>query len=46
MEHGEVWSQGQNVTPKIGSLLEKLDLERLIVSKELGVKVKTIFDHF
>ena len=46
MEHGEVWSQGQNVTPKIGSLLEKLDLERLMIAKELGVKVKTIFDHF
>ncbi len=46
MENGEVWSQGKNVTPKIGSLLEKLDLERLMIAKELGVRVKTIFDHF
>ena len=25
MERGEVWSQGQNVTPKVGRLLEALD---------------------
>ena len=29
MERGEDWSQGLNVTPKVGRLLEKLDLERL-----------------
>ncbi|WP_298918435.1 NAD/NADP octopine/nopaline dehydrogenase family protein [uncultured Roseobacter sp.] len=46
MERGEVWSQGQNVTPKIGRLLEQLDLERLSIAKALGLDVKTIFDHF
>ena len=46
MERGEVWSQGQNVTPKIGRLLEMLDLERLAIAETLGLKVKTIFEHF
>ncbi|MGR3661278.1 MAG: NAD/NADP octopine/nopaline dehydrogenase family protein [Paracoccaceae bacterium] len=46
MERGEVWSQGQNITPKIGSLLEALDLERLAIAKELGLSVRTIFEHF
>ncbi|NNE79477.1 MAG: NAD/NADP octopine/nopaline dehydrogenase [Silicimonas sp.] len=46
MERGEVWSQGQNVTPKVGRLLEQLDLERLAIAEALGLDVKTIFEHF
>jgi len=46
MERGETWSQGQNVTPKVGRLLEKLDLERLAIAKALDLDVKTIFEHF
>ncbi len=46
MERGETWSQGQNVTPKIGRLLEELDKERLAIAGALGLKVKTIFEHF
>lgn len=46
MERGEVWSQGQNVTPKVGRLLEQLDLERLAIAEALGLEVKTIFEHF
>ncbi|MEP2030767.1 MAG: NAD/NADP octopine/nopaline dehydrogenase family protein [Paracoccaceae bacterium] len=46
MERGETWSQGQNVTPKVGRLLEKLDLERLAIAKVLNLNVKTIFEHF
>lgn len=46
MERGETWSQGQNVTPKVGRLLEQLDLERLAIAKTLGLDVKTIFEHF
>lgn len=46
MERGEVWSQGQNVTPTIGRLLEQLDLERLAIAKALDLKVRTIFEHF
>lgn len=46
MERGETWSQGQNVTPKVGRLLEKLDLERLAIAEALGLQVKTIFEHF
>lgn len=46
MERGEAWSQGQNVTPKVGRLLEKLDLERLAIAEALGLSVKTIFEHF
>lgn len=46
MERGEVWSQGQNVTPKVGRLLEQLDIERLAIAKALNLEVKTIFEHF
>ncbi len=46
MERGEDWSQGLNVTPKVGRLMEKLDLERLEIAKVLGLDVKTIFEHF
>jgi opine dehydrogenase len=46
MERGETWSQGQNVTPRIGALLEALDQERLAIADALGVSVRTIFEHF
>ncbi|MGE0008427.1 MAG: NAD/NADP octopine/nopaline dehydrogenase family protein [Parvibaculaceae bacterium] len=46
MERGETWSQGQNVTPKVGRLLEALDEERLAIARELGLDVRTIFQHF
>jgi len=46
MERGEVWSQGQNVTPTVGRLLEELDQERLAIAQALGLDVKTIFEHF
>ena len=46
MEHGENWSQGLNVTPNIGRLLEALDSERLAIAVQLGVSVRTIFEHF
>lgn len=46
MEHGENWSQGANVTPAVGRLLEALDKERLAIAAAFGVEVRTIFDHF
>ena len=46
MERGEDWSQGQNVTPKVGALLEALDAERLAIAEALGLSVRTIFEHF
>lgn len=46
MERGETWSQGQNVTPKVGRLLEELDRERLQIAQALGLEVRTIFEHF
>lgn len=46
MERAETWSQGQNVTPKVGRLLEQLDLERLAIAEKLGLSVRTIFEHF
>ncbi len=46
MERGESWSQGQNVTPKVGALLEALDRERLAIAEALGLQTKTIFEHF
>lgn len=46
MERGESWSQGQNVTPNVGRLLEDLDQERINVATALGLQVRTIFEHF
>ena len=46
MERGETWSQGQNVTPKVGRLLEELDQERLVIAAALGLDVRDIFQHF
>ncbi len=46
MERGETWSQGQNVTPNVGRLLEKLDEERIAIATKLGLEVRNIFQHF
>lgn len=46
MERGETWSQGQNVTPNIGRLLEELDRERIAIAEALGLRVRTIYEHF
>lgn len=46
MERGEAWSQGQNVTPNVGRLLEALDEERIAIATKLGLEVRTIFQHF
>ena len=46
MERGEAWSQGQNVTPNVGRLLEALDQERLAIACALELDVRTVFEHF
>ncbi|KQY68014.1 NAD/NADP octopine/nopaline dehydrogenase [Ensifer sp. Root142] len=46
MERGESWSQGQNVTPNVGRLLEDLDRERIAIASKLGLEVRNIFQHF
>jgi opine dehydrogenase len=46
MERGETWNQGLNVTPNVGRLLEALDRERLAIAADLGLDVRTIFEHF
>ncbi|MFV0490375.1 MAG: NAD/NADP octopine/nopaline dehydrogenase family protein [Pseudorhodobacter sp.] len=46
MEKGEIWSQGEHVTPLVGRLLEALDAERLAIAGALGLEVRTIFEHF
>eukprot|EP00591_Stephanopyxis_turris_P002939 CAMPEP_0195526300 /NCGR_PEP_ID=MMETSP0794_2-20130614/27284_1 /TAXON_ID=515487 /ORGANISM="Stephanopyxis turris, Strain CCMP 815" /LENGTH=469 /DNA_ID=CAMNT_0040656953 /DNA_START=35 /DNA_END=1444 /DNA_ORIENTATION=- len=46
MERHEQWSQGLNITPNIGRLLESLDQERMTIAKALRVDVRTIQEHF
>jgi len=46
MERGERWSQGLNVTPNVGRLLEALDRERLDIARAAGCETKTIYEHF
>lgn len=45
MERAEAWGQAENVTPKVGRLLEDLDRERLAIATALGLEVRTIFQH-
>ncbi len=45
MDKGEDWYQFQNITPRIGGLLEGLDRERLDIADALGLKVKTVYEH-
>jgi opine dehydrogenase len=46
MERGEEWSQGQNITPTVGRLIEALDEERLAIAKIFGLSVRTVREHF
>jgi opine dehydrogenase len=46
MEQGEEWSQGGNITPGVGRLIEALDLERLAIAKTFDLPVKTVQEHF
>ena len=42
----EPWYQGKCITPKVGRLMEALDLERIDIAKELNIDVRTIYEHF
>jgi opine dehydrogenase len=46
MERGEEWSQGENITPTVGRLIEALDEERLAIAKVFGLSVRTVREHF
>lgn len=46
MEKGEAWGQGEHVTPAVGRTIEALDLERLAIAEALGLKVRTVQQHF
>jgi len=42
----EPWYQGKCITPKVGRLMEALDLERINIAKVLEIDVRTIYEHF
>ena len=42
----ETWFQGKSITPKVGRLMEALDLERINIAKVLDIDVRTIYEHF
>ncbi|ESX49065.1 NAD/NADP octopine/nopaline dehydrogenase family protein [Mesorhizobium sp. C416B] len=46
MEKAEQWSQGGNVTPAVGRLIEALDAERLAIAAHFGIAVRTVQEHF
>ncbi|WGF90329.1 NAD/NADP octopine/nopaline dehydrogenase family protein [Marinivivus vitaminiproducens] len=46
MEKGEAWGQNANLTDAVGRLLEALDRERLAIAHALGVRVRTITEHY
>jgi opine dehydrogenase len=45
MDKKEQWYQFEHTTPRIGSLLESLDQERLDIAEALGLDVKTLAEH-
>lgn len=46
MEKGEVWDQGEHVTPAVGRVIEALDAERLAIAEAFGLSVRTVRQHF
>ncbi|RWA84444.1 NAD/NADP octopine/nopaline dehydrogenase family protein [Mesorhizobium sp.] len=46
MEKAEQWSQGGNVTPAVGRLIEALDAERLAIASHFDIAVRTVKEHF
>ncbi|WP_176084475.1 NAD/NADP-dependent octopine/nopaline dehydrogenase family protein [Martelella sp. HB161492] len=46
MEKGEIWSQGEHVTPAVGAFIEALDRERLAIAEAFGLRTKTVQEHF
>jgi opine dehydrogenase len=46
MEKAEQWSQGGNVTPAVGRVIEALDAERLAIAAHFGIAVRTVEEHF
>lgn len=46
MEKAEQWSQGENVTPAVGRVIEALDAERLAIAAHFGIAVRTVEEHF
>ncbi|TPW29124.1 NAD/NADP octopine/nopaline dehydrogenase [Martelella alba] len=46
MEKGEIWGQGEHVTPAVGRFIEALDRERLSIAEAFGLKTKTVQEHF
>ncbi|MER9776496.1 NAD/NADP octopine/nopaline dehydrogenase family protein [Mesorhizobium sp. M0220] len=46
MEKAEQWSQGGNVTPAVGRLIEALDAERLAIAAHFSIAVRTVREHF
>lgn len=46
IERGEDWENYQCITPVVGRMIEKLDLERTALAKSLGYEVRDVFAHY
>ncbi|RYH12247.1 NAD/NADP octopine/nopaline dehydrogenase family protein [Tropicimonas sp. IMCC6043] len=46
IETGEAWENYRGITPAVGRLIERLDLERLALARDLGFEVRSVQDHF
>ncbi len=46
IERGEAWFQNTNITDSVGRLMEALDAERLLIADAVGVRVRTLRQHF
>lgn len=46
MELGETWRQTNYMTPMVARYIEALDQERLAIAEALGLRVRTVREHF
>jgi len=46
VENGERWENFGGISPAVGRVIEALDRERLALAEALGVRVRTVFEHY
>jgi len=46
IERAEDWENYQCITPAVGRLIERLDVERCALAEAFGFKVRNVFEHY
>ncbi|WP_311031715.1 NAD/NADP octopine/nopaline dehydrogenase family protein [Mesorhizobium koreense] len=45
-ERGEDWSNYGSITPGVGRIIDAMDVERMVLAKTFGLKVRSVQDHY